>query len=66
MNMIDQGATQWHKSSFSHQDGQCVEQGVYLTGEVAVRDTKAKGAGPVLAFDAQSWNSFVEVISQGK
>lgn len=50
-------AARWRKSSSSG-DGGCVE--VALTPDVVgVRDTKAKGLGPVLAFDAGEWRAFV-------
>ena len=40
--------TQWRKSSLSSGDDNCVEVGFAADGQVAVRDTKQKGEGPVL------------------
>jgi hypothetical protein len=59
----DQGATGWHKSSYSAQNGNCVEQGVSASGELAkVRDTKDSGIGPVLDFHPTAWAKFVESV----
>jgi len=58
-----QGATDWHKSSYSAQNGQCIEQGVMTeTGETAVRDTKNEGVGSVLKFDPSAWTAFVASV----
>jgi hypothetical protein len=35
------------------------------TGDVAARDTKAKGSGPVLGFTAEAWSAFVADIKAG-
>lgn len=58
-----QGATDWHKSSYSPQNGNCVEQGIVVnTGETAVRDTKNEGTGAVLKFDRSAWTAFVASV----
>lgn len=59
---LDQGAHSWHKASASAEETECVEVGLFppgSTADVAVRDTKAKGAGPVLGFTAESWTAFI-------
>jgi hypothetical protein len=54
----------WHKSSYSNSNGQCVE--VASTGSgIAVRDSKNPG-GPVLAFGAGEWRAFVAGITAGR
>lgn len=59
---LEQGAMDWHKSSYSHESGtNCVEQGLLPDGRIAVRDTKQHGTGPVLGFTREEWN---ELISQ--
>jgi hypothetical protein len=55
-----QGAVDWHKSTYSPQNGNCVEQGVMeATGTTAVRDTKDDGTGDVLKFNPSAWTAFV-------
>jgi hypothetical protein len=50
-------ATNWHKSSYSTQNG-CVEVGVGHA-VVGVRDSKLGAGSPVLAFNAQAWAAFL-------
>ena len=56
---LDQGASNWRKSRYSDDKGECVEVGQFPAGDMAVRDTKADGAGPVLAFSCEAWSAFV-------
>lgn len=59
----DQGATDWHKSSYSPQNGSCVEQGTIVgSGATAVRDTKDSGTGNVLSFTPSAWTAFVDSV----
>jgi len=59
---IRQGATDtWTKSSYSTGNGACVEIKSPVRAEMAVRDSKVS-EGPVLAFPADAWNSFVGSI----
>ena len=51
----------WRKSSYSGQDGNCLEV-LAVQGGILVRDTKARGAGPVLAFPAGAWRAFAEQV----
>lgn len=59
MSFID-----WHKSSYSGGNNEdCVEQGLDATsGAVGVRDTKQKGAGPILGFSPEGWGAFVASV----
>ncbi|WP_369392764.1 DUF397 domain-containing protein [Streptomyces sp. CG1] len=64
---LDQGARNWHKSSRSATENECVECGEYpadATGDVAVRDTKRQKHGPVLSFTTQAWGSFIADIKR--
>jgi hypothetical protein len=54
----------WRKSSWSAYNGNCVEVGGLGGGLVAVRDSKETGCGPVLAFDAASWCSFIDDVKK--
>ncbi|MFD8672239.1 DUF397 domain-containing protein [Streptomyces seoulensis] len=57
-----QGATEtWMKSSYSAGNGACVEVKSPTAAELAVRDSKDI-AGPVLAFPATAWNTFVASV----
>ncbi len=47
----------WVKSSYSAQEGDCVEIAALLNG-VAVRDSKDPD-GPVLHFTADEWREFL-------
>ncbi|MEW1659517.1 DUF397 domain-containing protein [Streptomyces sp. NPDC093707] len=51
----------FRKSSYSTQDGNCVEIAPTSTGGNAVRDSKDP-AGPRLAFCAGAWGSFVAAL----
>ena len=54
---------QWHKSSHSSANGQCVEVAP-VAGAIAVRDSK-NPAGPKLIFTRQAWVAFVEDVKRG-
>ncbi|MDQ1041495.1 hypothetical protein QFZ75_007997 [Streptomyces sp. V3I8] len=55
--------TNWHKSTYSGDGENCVEQGIDTTAEaVGVRDTKQHGAGPVLTFSGSNWGAFLGSI----
>lgn len=50
-------ASPWRKASYSGNGGQnCVE--VAANGQVLVRDTKDRGAGPVLRITSADWRRF--------
>jgi hypothetical protein len=58
MNKLDLSRAEWHKSSYSSQDGNCVEVATNMSGTVAVRDSKHP-EGPRLLIPAAEWRVFV-------
>jgi hypothetical protein len=55
----------WRKSSYSSQNGNCVEVATNLPGSVAVRDSKDP-YGPVLTFPPAGWRIFVAAVQDGR
>lgn len=53
----------WHKSTRSSSNGDCVEARA-SHDVVQMRDSKDK-SGPVLAFSADAWQSFIEDVKGG-
>ncbi len=51
----------WRKSSYSGDQGNCVEVAALPDGGHAVRDSKDPN-GPVLQFTADEWASFMDRI----
>jgi hypothetical protein len=50
---------EWHKSSYSSQDGNCVEVARNLPGLVAVRDSKGPD-GAKLVVSRETWRAFIK------
>jgi hypothetical protein len=53
-------ATAWVKSSYSTNNGACVE-----VAACQVRDSKDRG-GPVLSFTPDAWRAFIQAIKDGE
>ena len=60
---MEDGVT-WRKSSWSAVNGNCVEVADLPSGLIAVRDSKDAACGPVLAFEAASWRSFIDRVKR--
>ena len=54
----------WRKSSYSSNNGNCVEVARNLPGVVAVRDSKNPD-GPALVLTADQWRAFVSGTRAG-
>jgi hypothetical protein len=61
MTETELSCAEWHKSSYSSQDGNCVEVARNLPGLVAVRDSKELG-GAKLVVSRESWRAFVRSV----
>lgn len=62
MTEPDLSRAEWHKSSYSSQDGNCVEVARNLPGIVAIRDSKDPN-GAMLVIAARGWHCFIRGIS---
>ena len=61
MTEIDLSYAVWHKSSYSGQDGNCVEVAHNLPGFVAVRDSKESN-GAKLVVSREAWRAFIRSV----
>jgi hypothetical protein len=61
MTEIDLSNAVWHKSSYSGQDGNCVEVARDLPGLVAVRDSK-ESDGAKLVVSWETWRMFIRSV----
>ncbi|MFD4908002.1 DUF397 domain-containing protein [Kitasatospora purpeofusca] len=58
------GNSEWYKSTYSGQGGNCVETQI-RTLAMAVRDSKDPD-GPALMFPADAWAAFVGAVRGGE
>ncbi|MFJ2019470.1 DUF397 domain-containing protein [Streptomyces nodosus] len=66
MRSLDLTGATWRKSSYSNQDGgECLELSEDFVAVVPVRDSKDV-RGPVIAFAAGGWASFVAAVKRGE
>ncbi|MET8630947.1 DUF397 domain-containing protein [Kitasatospora sp. NPDC004669] len=63
--MVDLAHAAWRKSTYSAQEGQCVEVADGFSGQMPVRDSKDP-EGPALIFPAEAWHSFVSAVRAGE
>jgi len=64
MTEIYLSRAEWRKSSYSSQDGNCVEVARNLPGLVAVRDSKAPN-GAKLMVPREAWRAFLKEHAPG-
>jgi Domain of unknown function (DUF397) len=61
MTEIDVSRAEWHKSSYSSQDGNCVEVARNLPGLVAVRDSKHPDRAKLMV-SQETWLVFIRGV----
>jgi hypothetical protein len=61
MTEPDLSRAAWHKSSYSSQDGNCVEVADNPAAYVAARDSKDP-AGPALLIPRDTWRRFIQSL----
>jgi hypothetical protein len=61
MTEIDLSRAEGHKSSYSSQDGNCVEVARNLPGLVAVRDSREPGRAKLLV-SQETWQVFIRNV----
>ena len=59
MTEIDLSRAEWRKSSYSGQDGNCVEVARNLPGLVAIRDSQAPEEAK-LVVSQETWRAFLK------
>ena len=64
MHDLDLSRAQWRKSSYSGNNGNCVEVATNLPNLVAIRDSK-NSDGSRLLMSAASWRVFVRDLKAG-
>ena len=57
---VELSGASWFKSSRSGASNECVEVAWLDGGQVGVRDSK-NPAGPMLVFEPEEWNAFIEM-----
>ncbi len=59
-------SVKWFKSSRSGNNGACVEVARLGEDGIGVRDTKARGQGPILTFTRAEWDAFIDGAKLGE
>jgi Domain of unknown function (DUF397) len=65
MSLYDLSRAVWRTSSYSGQNGDCVEVARNVPGVIAVRDSKDRG-GPTLTFSPATWEAFTNRVRVGE
>ena len=66
MNTNELATAKWFKSSRSNGTGDCVEVAFLDRGDVALRDTKDQGRGPIMVFTPAEWDAFIGGVQDGE
>jgi len=61
-NCVEVGSVPWRKSTHSaNGGGDCIEA-ADVQGAILIRDTKDRGAGPILRVSAETWRAFLTTL----
>jgi hypothetical protein len=66
MGMDELARANWRKAKASQGSGACVEVANLDSGNVAMRDSKDYGQGPVMLFAPSEWVAFLDGIRHGE
>jgi hypothetical protein len=66
VNTDELATAKWFKSSRSNGTGNCVEVAFLDGGDVALRDTKDQGRGPIMVFTSAEWDAFIGGVQGGE
>lgn len=66
MSTNELASARWFKSSRSNEGNACVEVAFLDGGDVALRDTKDQGRGPVMVFTPAEWDAFIGGVQDGE
>jgi hypothetical protein len=64
--MTPQAAMTWIKAKASDSNGSCLEVAQHPDGGRYVRDSKDRGAGPMLYFTTAEWTAFLDGARNGE
>jgi hypothetical protein len=56
----------WRKAKASQGNGACVEVANLDSGNVAIRDSKDHGRGPIMVFTSAEWSAFLNGVQHGE
>ena len=62
LECIEVGSIPWRKSTHSANGGGNCMEAAHAGGAIVIRDTKDRGAGPVLHVSAETWHAFLTTL----
>ncbi|RCG27915.1 DUF397 domain-containing protein [Sphaerisporangium album] len=63
--MVDMNGASWVKSSYSGEEGDCVELATLHDNGMAIRDSK-RSDGPVVRISTSAWTAFRSSLKSGE
>jgi hypothetical protein len=59
---VEVGGIPWRKARYSANGGANCVEAAHAGGAILIRDTKDRGAGPVLRVGAETWRTFLAAL----